>query len=104
MFQSDGRRACSGVFIPLSSALPIGPLVCLPSACGYLDSLGPCTGFWFPGSGVAPPLMHACLPFVGRGACHTPQSSTLPRIVFTAHLAAAFFLVMVVTSVVLKDF
>ena len=75
-----------------------------PFCSGYLDSLGPCTGFWLPGSGVVPPLMHACLPFVGRGFCHTPQSSTLPGIVFTAHPAAAFFPVMAVTSVVLKDF
>lgn len=51
-----------------SSALPMGPPVCLPSACGYLDSLGPCTDFWFPGSGVAPPA-HACLPPFCRKRC-----------------------------------
>ena len=34
MFQSESRRACAGVFLPFSSALPRGLLVCLPSALG----------------------------------------------------------------------
>lgn len=82
-----------------------------PEACLSVSLLlwvfgfsGPLYRFLVPWQWGCTPLMHASVSFVGRGFCHTPQSSTLPGIVFTAHPASAFFPVMAATSVVLKDF